>query len=62
MASLLIDLVFAQTYNFEKLLKITIEKATSELRLEDFKSHEMYDRIEHQIYKQIVEGIILTKT
>ena len=52
------DLVFAQTYNFEKLLKITIDKATSELRLKDFKSHEMYDRIEPHIYKQIAEGII----
>ena len=51
------DLVFAQTYNFEKLLKITIDKA-SQLRLKDFKSHEMYERIEPQIYKQIAEGII----
>ena len=52
------DLVFAQTYNFEKLLKITIDKAISKLRLKDFKSHKMYDRIEPQIYKQIAEGII----
>ena len=51
------DLIFAQTYNFEKLLKITIDKA-SQLRLDDLKSHEMYERIEPQIYKQITEGII----
>ena len=53
----LTDLVFAQTYDFETLLKITVEKA-SKLRLDDFKGHEMYDHIEPHIYKQIAEKMI----
>ena len=55
--SFLDDLTFAQTYKLEKLLKTIINKAR-ELRLQDFKCHDMYDKIEPRIYKQIVEGII----
>ena len=53
----LADLIFAQTYKLEKLLETTINKARK-LRLKDFKSHEVYDQIEPQIYKKIVEGMI----
>ena len=55
--SFLDDLAFAQTYKLEKLLQTIIGKARH-LRLNEFKSHEMYDKIEPNIYKQIVEGII----
>ena len=48
---------FAKTYKLEKLLKTIIDKA-QKLRLGDFKSHAMYDKIEPHIYKQIVEGMI----
>ena len=51
------DLTFAQTYKLEKLLGLIINKAR-QLRLRDFKSHEMYDKMDPHIYKQIVEGII----
>ena len=51
------DLTFAQTYKLENLLQTIINKAR-QLSLKDFKSHEMYDKIEPQIYKHIVEGII----
>lgn len=54
------DLIFAQTYNFEKLLKISIDKAISNIsQYNDFKSHELFDQIEPQNFKQIAEGIIL---
>ena len=54
------DLIFAQTYNFEKLLKISIDRAILNiLRYDDFKSHELFDQIEPQNFKQIAEGIIL---
>ena len=51
------DLTFAQTYKLEKLYGLIINKAR-QLRLRDFKSHEMYDKVDPHIYKQIVEGII----
>jgi len=53
----LADLTFAQTYKLERLLGTIVNKAR-ELRLRDFKSHEMYDKMDPHIYKQIVEGII----
>ena len=54
------DLIFAQTYNFEKLLKISIDRAILNiLRYDDFKSHELFDQIEPRNFKQIAEGIIL---
>ena len=54
------DLIFAQTYNFEKILKISIDRAILNiLRYDDFKSHELFDQIEPQNFKQIAEGIIL---
>ena len=51
------DLTFAQTYKLERLLRTIVNRAR-ELRLQDFKSHEMYDKMDPHIYKQIVEGII----
>ena len=51
------DLTFAQTYKLEKLLETIVNRAR-ELRLRDFKSHEMYDKMDPHIYKLIVEGII----
>ena len=53
----LADLTFAQTYRLEKLLGTIIQKAR-QLQLRDFKSHEMYDKMEPHIYKQIMEGIV----
>ena len=53
----LADLTFAQTYKLENLLGTIINRAR-QLRLCDFKSHEMYDIMDPRIYKQIVEGII----
>jgi len=53
----LADLTFAQTYKLEKLLGTIVNKAR-QLTLSDFKSHEMYDKMDPHIYKQIVEGII----
>ena len=54
------DLIFAQTYNFEKLLKISIDKAISNIsQYNDFKSHELFDQIKPDNFKQIAEGIIL---
>jgi len=53
----LADLAFAQTYKLEKLLDKIVKKAR-DLRLRDFKSHEMYDKMDPHIYKLIVEGII----
>jgi len=53
----LAHLPLAQTHKLEKLVKTIITKAT-ELQLDDFKSHELYDKMERDIYKQIVEGMI----
>ena len=53
----LAHLTFAQTHNLEKLIKTIIDKA-SRLRMEDFKSHEIYDKMDQHIYKQIVEGMV----
>jgi len=53
----LADLTFAQTYKLEKLLQTIVNRAR-ELRLQDFKSHEMYDKMDPHIYKQIMEGIV----
>lgn len=55
--SFLDDLTLAKTFKLEKLFTTIVNKAR-ELRLRDFKSHEMYDKMEPHIYKQIVEGII----
>jgi len=53
----LADLPFAQTYKLEKLLKTIVNKAC-QLRLRDFKSHEMYHKMDPYIYKRIMEGIV----
>lgn len=50
-------LSLAQTHKLEKLVKTIITKAT-ELQLDDLKSHEMYNKMEPDIYKQILEGMI----
>jgi len=50
----LAHLTFAQTHKLEKLVEAIITKA-SELHFDDFKKHEMYDKMEPHIYKQIVE-------
>jgi len=51
------DLTFAQTYKLEKQLTTIVNRAR-QLRLRDFKSHEMYDKMDPHIYKQIMEGIV----
>ena len=53
----LTHLTFAQTHKLEKLIKTIIDKASG-LSLDDFKSHEMYDKMDPHIYKQIVEKMI----
>lgn len=53
----LADLTLAQTYKLDKLLGTIVNRAR-QLRLCDFKSHEMYSRMDPHIYKQIAEGII----
>ena len=53
----LAHLSLAQTHKLEKLVKMIITKAT-ELQLDDLKRHEMYDKMEPNIYKQILEGMI----
>ena len=50
-------LPFAQFYKLEKLLGTIVNKAR-QLKLSEFKSHEMYDKVDQRVYKQIVEGII----
>lgn len=52
------ELRFAQSHKSEKLVQTIVDKAVCELRLDDFKSHAMYNEIEPDIYKQIVEGMI----
>ena len=51
------DLTFAQDYELNKLLETIVNRAC-QLRLCDFQNHEMYDKMNPRIYKQIVEGII----
>jgi len=53
----LVHLTLAQTHNLDKLVKTIIDKASG-LSLNVFKSHEMYDKMEPHIYKQIAEGMI----
>ena len=55
--SCLADLPFAQFYKLEKLIGTIVNKAR-QLTLSDFKSHEIYDKMDPRFYKQIVEGII----
>lgn len=53
----LTHLTFAQTHKLEKLIKAIIDQATR-LRMADFKSHEMYGKMDPLIFKQIVEGMV----
>ena len=55
--SFLDHLAFAQTHKLEKLIKTIIDKA-SRLRMEDFKRHETYDKMDQHICKQIFEGML----
>jgi len=50
-------LSLAQAHKLDELFKTIINKARR-LSLDDFKSHEMYDKMETDIYKQIVEGMV----
>jgi len=50
-------LTLAQTHKLEKVVETIITKA-SKLQLDKFKEHEMYDKMEPHIYKQIVEKMI----
>ena len=54
------ELRFAQSYKQDKLIEAIVHRAVYGLRLDDFKSHDVYkdDEIEPHIYKQIVEGKI----
>ena len=46
-------LTFAQTYKLKKVLETIVNKAR-ELRLpEDLKNHEMYNKMDPHIYKQL---------
>lgn len=53
----LTHLTFAQTHKLEKLIKVITDEA-SKLSLDEFKSHEKYDNMDANIYKQIVEKMI----
>lgn len=55
--TILADLSFAQFFKLEKLLGTIVNRAR-QLKLSEFKSHEMYDRMDPSIYKQIAEGMI----
>ena len=52
------ELKFAQTQQIETLINAIVNKTVYELRLDDFKSREIYNEIEPDIYKQIVEGMV----
>ena len=51
------DLVFAQTYKLEKLRKASVEQAHN-LSLEELKHSEMYDQIQTENLKEIMEETI----
>ena len=51
------ELVFAQTYELEKLRQASVEKAHN-LSLEELKKNEMYDQILTENLKEIMEGMI----
>ena len=53
----LADLIFAQTYELEKLRLMSVNQAYC-LSLEELKNDEMYDRIQADNLKEIMEGII----
>lgn len=51
------ELVFAQIYKLEKLRKASIEEAYN-IGLEQLKENDMYDQIESENLKEIMEGVI----
>ena len=54
----LAELIFAQTYELEKLRQASAEHAHY-FKLEELKSNEMYDQIQPENLREIVEGIII---
>ena len=57
---ILSDLVFAQTYKLEKLRQASVDRAQNLYAhcLEELKQDEMYDQIQSENLKEIMEGII----
>ena len=55
--SILADVVFAQTYKLEKLRRASVDRAHI-LSLEQLKKDGMYDQIQSENLKEIMEGII----
>ena len=53
----LAELIFAQTYELEKLRQASVKQAHN-LKLEELKSNEMYDQIQPENLREIMEGII----
>ena len=53
----LADLIFAQTYKLEKLRRASVYQAYN-LSLEELKKDKMYDQIQSENLKEIMEGII----
>ena len=54
----LAELIFAQTYELEKLRQASVKHAHN-LKLEELKMNEMYDQIQPENLREIVEGIII---
>ena len=53
----LAELIFAQTYELEKLRQASVKHAHN-LKLKELKSNEMYDQIQPENLREIMEGII----
>ena len=53
----LAELIFAQTYELEKLRQASVEHAHN-LKLEELKRNAMYDQIQPENLREIMEGII----
>ena len=54
----LAELIFAQTYKLEKLRQVSVDQAHN-LKLEELKSNEMYDQIQPENLREIMEGIMI---
>ena len=54
----LAELVFAQTYKLEKVRRASVDQAHN-LSLQELKNNEMYDEIQMENLKEIMEGIIM---
>ena len=51
------ELIFAQSYKLEELVLTSVREATH-LSLQELNGHELYDQIETENYRKIVEGIV----